>query len=88
MAGISGQIPYGYDLALDGENLLPNPEEQAGLQVIQRLRARGLGRRKIAAALSNQGIVTKTGTAWSPQAVGAILKRDAKTQRIVVSAVA
>lgn len=85
---ISGRIPYGYDLAPDGENLLLNPEEQVGLQVIQSLRAKGLGRRRIAAALSKQGIATKTGTAWSPQAVGAILKREVKTQRVVVSAVA
>lgn len=31
---ISGKILFGYDLAPDGENLLLNPEEQIGLQLI------------------------------------------------------
>ena len=85
---ISGRVPYGYDLAADGENLVPNAREQEGLQVILALRKAGIGRRRIASALSKQGIATKTGTAWSPQTVGAILKRDVKMQRVVVSAVA
>lgn len=37
---ISGKIPYGYDLALDGVSLVSNPKEQRGLQLIQRLRPR------------------------------------------------
>ena len=85
---ISGRIPYGYDLAADGKTLIPNQQEQDGLRLILALRKTGNGRRRIAAALSKQGIATKTGTAWSPQAVGAILKREAKMQRVVVSAVA
>lgn len=85
---ISGRIPYGYDLAPDGVNLLPDPKEQEGLKLIQRLRAKGLGRRRIAAGLNKQGIATKTGTAWSPQVVDAILKREGKMRQIVVAAVA
>lgn len=85
---ISGRIPYGYDLASDGQNLVANAQEQDGLRVMLALRNAGTGRRRIAAALSKQGIATKTGTAWSPQAVGAILKREVKTQRIVIAAVA
>ena len=72
---ISGKIPYGYDLAADGEHLLPNPEEQNGLHMIQRLRTKGLGRRRIAAELARLGIPTKTGAFWSQQAVGSILRR-------------
>jgi len=72
---ISGKIPYGYDLALDGENLVSNPQEQSGLQLIQRLRAKGLGRRRIATQLMRRGIPTKTGSSWSPQAVASILRR-------------
>ena len=72
---ISGKIPYGYDLAGDGENLVPNPTEQSGLQLIQRLQAKGLGRRRIAAQLTRGGIPTKTGSTWSPQAVAGILRR-------------
>jgi len=72
---ISGKIPYGYDLALDGENLVSNQKEQSGLQLIQKLRAKGLGRRRIATQLMKRGIPTKTGSSWSPQAVGIILRR-------------
>jgi DNA invertase Pin-like site-specific DNA recombinase len=70
-----GKIPYGYDLAEDGTSLTPNHQEQEGLQLIERLRANGLGRRRIAALLTTEGIPTKTGAAWSPQAVGRILRR-------------
>lgn len=85
---ISGRIPYGYDLSLDGENLVPNNEEQEGLRVMVALKRAGHGRRRIAAALSKQGIATKSGTNWSPQTVGAILKREAKMARVEVFAVA
>lgn len=71
----TGKIPYGYDLADDGASLIPNHQEQDGLKLIERLRASGLGRRRIAAILIAQGIPTKTGAAWSPQAVGRILRR-------------
>lgn len=72
---ISGQLPYGFDLAPNGVDLLPNPEEQIGLQLIGHLREKGLGRRRIASELTERGICTKTGVAWSPQAVGSILRR-------------
>lgn len=72
---ISGMIPYGYDLASDGENLVSNPKEQSGLHLIKKLRAKGLGRRRIAAQLIKHGVPTKTGSSWSPQAVGNILRR-------------
>lgn len=85
---ISGQLPYGYDLAADGENLVLNPREQEGLRLILALRQAGKGRRRIAAALNERYISTKTGTAWSPQAVGAILKRAMKIQRVATPAVA
>lgn len=85
---ISGRLPYGYDLAPDGQKLLPNPQEQEGLRLILALKKSGKGRRRIAAVLSKRRIPTKTGTAWSPQAVGAILKREEKTRPIVVQAIA
>lgn len=85
---ISGRIPYGYDLAPDRENLVPNPREQEGLQVIRALRQRGLGRRRITAALIARGIPTKTGASWSPQAVGQILKRERHIPRVASSVAA
>ena len=42
----------------------------------------------IEAFLTGQGIATKTGTGWSPRAVGAILRREVKPRRVVVAAVA
>lgn len=73
---ISGKLPFGYDLATDGKSLVPNIDEQTSLQFLLGLRAVGLGRRKLAAALTEKGIPTKTGAAWSPQAVGNILRRQ------------
>jgi site-specific DNA recombinase len=73
---ISGKIPYGFDLAADGENLVPNSKENHGLQLIQRLRKKGLGRRRIVAELTRLEIATKTGVPWSPQAVANILRRN------------
>lgn len=73
---ISGVAPFGFDLTPDAKSLIPNPQEQEGLSLIRNLRAKGLGRRRIAAALSARGIPTKTGACWSPQAVGGILRRE------------
>lgn len=73
---ISGRLPFGYDLSSDGESLLPNAVEQAGLQLISDLRSQGFGRRRIADHLNTHGIPSKTGTLWSPQAVGGVLKRS------------
>jgi DNA invertase Pin-like site-specific DNA recombinase len=70
-----GKIPYGYDLAEDGTSLTSNAQEQKGLELIGQLRAGGLGRRRIAATLTAQGIPTKTNVVWSPQAVRRILRR-------------
>ncbi|WHZ16637.1 MAG: hypothetical protein OJF52_003487 [Nitrospira sp.] len=73
---ISGRIPFGYDLAADGETLSPNPLEQEGLRLINTLRLKGMGRRRIAARLNAEGVPTKTGAPWSHQAIGGILKRS------------
>jgi DNA invertase Pin-like site-specific DNA recombinase len=72
---ISGQIPYGYDLAADGETLSVNVLEQEGLRLITTLRLEGLGRRRIADRLNKEGIPSKTGAPWSHQTVGGIIKR-------------
>jgi len=80
---ISGRVPYGYDLAPGGKDLLANPEEQMGLQLIVELSESGLGRRRISSELSRRGIPTKTGTPWSPQAVGSILRRITMCHPIV-----
>jgi DNA invertase Pin-like site-specific DNA recombinase len=72
---ISGKIPYGYELAPDGENLLLHLGEQGGLEMIQSLRAKGFGRRRIAAELTRRRIRTKTGGLWNDRVVGRIIGR-------------
>ena len=71
-----GTVPYGFDLAADGVNLLENPKEQAALKIIDELHADGMSLRKIASELNGRNIVTKGGKkAWSHTTVQRIVKR-------------
>jgi len=72
-----GTVPYGYDLADDGTTLIPNDAEQAVIADIQSRRAEGWTLERIADALTDLGVPTKTGksAAWTHQAVVRILKR-------------
>lgn len=74
---ISRLIPFGYDLAVDGENLLTNAAEYTAIQLIHALRTDGLSLRQIAAELTQRGISSKTGRPWSAQAISNILTRKA-----------
>lgn len=80
---ISGRIPFGYDLAPDGESLILNEQEQGGIALMLDLKRKGLGWRRIAATLTERGVPTKTGAPWSPQAIGAILKREQAVKTVV-----
>jgi DNA invertase Pin-like site-specific DNA recombinase len=82
---ISGRIPYGFDLAVNGTDLTVNQFEQQGLTLIRKLRSTGLGCRRIAAVLNIEGIRTKTGVPWSPQSVGRILRRSNDASSIASS---
>jgi len=72
-----GAIPYGYDLAPDGQTLIPNGAEQAVIAEIRAMRLSGLKLQKIAASLTIRTIATKTGKSsrWTHQAVARILRR-------------
>ncbi len=71
-----GNVPYGFDLAADGINLLENPQEQAALQIIHELHADGMSLRAIATELNARKITTKGGTkSWSHTTVQRIVKR-------------
>ena len=72
-----GAIPYGYDLAADGQTLVPNEGEQAVIGEIRAMRAGGMRLQPIARTLSARGVPTKTGKsgAWSHQAIARILGR-------------
>lgn len=69
-----GTIPYGFDLADDGVNLIENAAEQKALELIRLLRERGLSFNKIAADLTRRGIVTKKGCKWAAQTVSNLCK--------------
>lgn len=71
-----GAIPFGWDLAADGINLIPNEQEQQVVAEISRLRADGYSLREIAEELTRQEIATKEGNStWGHQAVAKILTR-------------
>lgn len=72
-----GGIPFGFDLADDGETLLRNDAEQASIALIHELRGEGLSFRKIAAELADRGIITKAGLAnWSAKVIRDVLSRQ------------
>ena len=75
-----GAVPYGFDVADDGTTLIPNESEQAVIQDIRAMRSKGLTLERIAEALTERGVHTKTGKSqrWTHQAVARILKRDAE----------
>jgi DNA invertase Pin-like site-specific DNA recombinase len=71
-----GSIPFGHDLAGDGNTLIENEAEQATIEDIRAMRSQGMKLKQIAAALTERKVATKTGnTHWSHQAIDRILKR-------------
>lgn len=72
-----GKVRFGFDLAADGKTLVPNAAEQEAIGLMTHLRASGRTLRRIAAELTDRGIATKEGGAWTHTAVGRILERKA-----------
>ena len=73
-----GKVRFGYQLAEDGRALLPIPEEQEAIRLMQELKATGESLRDIAAELTRRGILTKEGnTQWKHTTVAQILTRAA-----------
>jgi len=76
----TGKIPFGFDLAEDGATLLENPNEQATIVRILRLRDSGSSLRQIACQLNDLGVPTKEGSgSWRHTTVHRILNRKAAT---------
>ena len=75
-----GTIPYGFNLADDGTTLASNESVQAVIRDIQTMRSNGMTLGRIAQALTERGVATKTGKSprWTHQAVARILHRDAR----------
>lgn len=73
-----GTVPFGFDLAANGADLVPNAAEQSVLDLVNDLRAAGQSMRTIAAELTHRGIPTKGGKAtWTHSTVQRILARAA-----------
>ena len=73
-----GKIPFGYDLAADGVQLIPNAAEQAVLELVDQLREAGESMRQIAAELTRRQIMTKDGRSqWTHSTIQGILNRKA-----------
>ena len=73
-----GQVPFGHDLAADGETLVKNPAELKAIRMIRSLKEQGLSLRAIARQLETAKILTKSGNAtWTHTAVQSILLRSA-----------
>lgn len=71
-----GDVPYGFDLASDGETLVENADEQAIIRRALRHRKAGLGYYTIARRLNEQGHRTKKGGAFNQSIICKILKRS------------
>lgn len=73
-----GQVPFGYDLAEDGETLVANADELEAVELIQSLHRKGYSLRAIATELQGAKVRTKGGKEkWSHTAVKSILNRPA-----------
>lgn len=74
---ISGHLPYGYKLAVDGVHLEPEPTEQAVIKRVLKLRAKGLSYRAICEKLCEAGIPNRAGKAegWRANSIMDILRR-------------
>jgi DNA invertase Pin-like site-specific DNA recombinase len=69
-----GQIPFGKLLAADGRTLVDDPDAPALAARVRSLRADGWSLRRIAAALDEQAVPTKSGgPSWSHTSVRRLL---------------
>ena len=73
-----GKVPFGFDLADNGVDLVANAGEQKTISEIHTLRTAGYSLRAIAGELTARGILTKQGTAtWKHTTIKRILDRQA-----------
>jgi DNA invertase Pin-like site-specific DNA recombinase len=74
----TGTIPFGFSLAADGVQLVPVPEQQQAIQLIQQLREEGWSYRAIAQKLEAAGVKTSKGkAAWSAKVIRDLAARPA-----------
>jgi DNA invertase Pin-like site-specific DNA recombinase len=73
-----GSVPFGYTVqaGADGtRRLVPEPQEQEALTLMQSLHSQGYSLREIVAELDRRGIPAKDGGRWHPKSVARILGR-------------
>ena len=61
-----GQAPYGRRVALDGERMELDPNEEEARALARKLRAQGLSLRGVAAELERRGVRSRTGKGFAP----------------------
>jgi len=69
-----GAAPFGYAID-DARRLVPNEAEQLVITRAKQLRADGLALRAIAAVLTKEGYVTRSGKQWHPTTLARIVGR-------------
>ena len=73
----TGEVPYGYDLAEDGDTLLPNADELGIIREVQARREEGETLQGIADELNGREVPTKKGARWWPGTIRNLLSADA-----------
>ncbi len=68
-----GELPYGFELAPDGERLVENAEEQRVLGIARRLRNAGQSLRAVARTLNAEGFRSRTGKEFAHVQVARML---------------
>lgn len=73
-----GKVRFGFDLAADGKQLVPNQAQQAVIAMMREWRAQGKTYRDLVRMLSEMGLETKEGNRiWLPSTIKRILERTA-----------
>jgi len=73
-----GTVPYGFDLAADGVQLVANAAEQQVLELVNELRRDGYTLRAVADELTRRGIPTKGNkAAWTHSSIQRLTQRSA-----------
>jgi site-specific DNA recombinase len=70
---ISRHVPYGMQLAADGQHLEENAAEQEVIAMARTLHQAGLSSRKIAARLAEQGLYSRVNTVFTSTAILAMV---------------
>jgi DNA invertase Pin-like site-specific DNA recombinase len=72
-----GDVPYGWQIAADGEHIEPYGLEQVVIKEALRLRQTGASLRTIGTVLEHQGWLPRDGGRWHPTTVKRLLSREA-----------